>query len=194
MSDTVDRAAAAATLELMDSNAALFTLRDQPKTPCAVTLPGSGNFNLMPFNVTATGTAKAHVPGTVFLTLYGRAKLDDATADPNQWLPLSSTPSEPIGGVTDLAEAMFLLRAADLLANTETGKIQGTFQSNVASTPVAAQDLEQHPGDVTAEDPLYVFAIGASFTPTSSKIGKPRAVAEGEPLCSLTLASLTLSA
>ena len=190
---TVDIAPPAAALVLTDDTIKLFVKRDQPKQPSIVTLQGSSNLNLTVFNATATGTAKAEVPGTLTLTLYGRAQLDDATADPATWLPLASTPPEPIGGETDLPEAMFMIQGFDLMVNSETGKLQGEFKSNVASHPMPPIDLEQHPGDITDEDPLYVFAVGASFAPE----GTPPPTKAGEeppPLCTVTLASLTLNA
>lgn len=191
MSTVVDNAPFAAPLQLMDSNPALFLMRDSDRAPVTVTLPGSSNFNLTLFKVTATGTAKPASPGTVKLTLYGIAKLSDATTDPEKWLPLGSS-VEPIGGAGELPEAMFMIQGADLLTNIETGKIQGVFRSNIASHPLAAIDLEHHPDDVTDSDPLYVFAVGASFTPVVSRGAK--AGDDPEPLCTLTLASLSLSA
>jgi len=65
--------------------------------------------------------------------------------------------------------------------------LQGTFESNVANHPVAPVDLEHHPDDITEEDPLYVFAVGASFTPSGTRVK-----AAGE-LCTLELKSLTVS-
>jgi hypothetical protein len=191
----VDKAPPAAPLILTDSSPALFMHRDEAGIPTVVTLPGSSNMALTLFDVLATGTAKASVPGTVVLTLYGRANLDNPSLKPSAWLPLASTPAEPIGGETDPPEAMFMLCGCDLMANPETGKIQGTFKCNVASNPQESIDLTEHPRDVTEEDPLYVFAIGASFnpgTPPETRRATPRA--EPEPLVTLNLASLTLSA
>jgi hypothetical protein len=192
MSTVVDNAPFAAPLKLMDSNPALFLMRDSDRAPVTVTLPGSSNFDLSLFNVTAIGTAKPAAAGTVVITLYGLAKLADATTDPEKWLPIGSSIAEPIGGETDLPENIFMVRAEDLVAYTGTGKMQGTFKSNVASNPQAAIDLEHHPGDVTDSDPLYIFAVGASFTPTVSR--NIKAGDDPEPLCTLTLASLSVSA
>ena len=194
MSTVVDNAPFAAPLELMDSNPALFLMRDSDRAPATVTLPGGSNFDLTLFNVTATGTAKPSGPGTLIVTLYGLASLDDAMTDPGKWLPLGSCVAEPIGGPDDLDEAMFMIQGADLMVYTGTGKMQGTFKSNVASNPQAAIDLTHHPGDITDADPLYVFAVGASFTLVGDAKRKQKAGADAEPLCTLTLASLSLSA
>jgi hypothetical protein len=194
MSTVVDQARSTTPLVLTDTSPALFM--QDGKNPATVTLPGGTNLDLSLFEVTATGVAKAESPGTVTLTLYGRATLSTTADDPGAWLPLSSAPAEPIGGPTDLPEAMFMIQATDLLVNPRTGKMQGVFKSNVASFPVAAKDLDQHPGDITDEDPLYVFAVGASFEPTVAT-REHKTVKEGEdppPLCTLTLASFTLSA
>ena len=196
MSTVVDKAPPSAPLGLTDSNAAFFLKRDSKGVPSTVTLPGSSNLELTLFDVIATGTVKPAGPGTLILTLYGRANLDGATDDPATWLPLSSAPAEPIGGTTDLPETMFMVAGIDLMAYPGSGKIQGTFKSNVASTPVAAADLAEHPGDVTDADPLYVFAIGASFTPTGTQATRRAVPKAGDapPLVTLNLNSLTLSA
>lgn len=194
MSTVVDNAPYAAPLELMDSNPALFLMRDSNRAPATVTLPGSSNFDLGLFNVTAIGTAKPSGPGTLIITLYGLAKADNASTDPEKWLPLGASIAEPIGGGTDLAENIFMVRAEDLVCYSGTGKMQGTFKSNVASNPQAPIDLEHHPGDITDSDPLYIFAVGASFTSTEPADDTKRPKAAPEPLCVLTLASLSLSA
>jgi hypothetical protein len=183
MSTVVNTGRPAAPLTLKDSNPALFVMLDDTR-PVAVTLPGSVKLDLALFDVTAVGYAEPLGPGTLTVTLYGRPSLADPSTDPALWLPIASSPAEPIGGEGDLPQAVFMLKAEDLLANSETGKIQGTFKSNVASNPQPAADLTQHPRDVAAnKDPLYVFAVGASFTPTGDN-----------PECSVTLVSLTLSA
>lgn len=194
MSTVVDQARNTTPLVLRDELPAMFL--GDGDDPCIVTLPGGTNIGLGLFEVTATGIAKPSGPGMVTLTLYGRATLSGASQNPDTWLPLSSAPPEPIGGPTDLSEAMFMIQATDLLTNPGTGKMQGVFKSNVASNPQAAVDLQQHPGDVTDEDPIYVFAVGASFS--SSAVNREhktgRAGEDLPALCTLTLASFTLSA
>lgn len=194
MSTVVDQARSTAPLDLKDELPAMFL--GDGEEPCTVTLPGGTNLGLSLFEVTATGVAKPSGPGMLTLTLYGRATLAGASQNPDTWLPLSSAPPEPIGGPTDLKEAMFMIQATDLLAYPGTGKMQGTFKSNVASNPQPAADLMHHPGDITEADPIYVFAVGASFSPSVGRSGTSGGrVADDSPtLCSLTLASFTLSA
>jgi hypothetical protein len=165
MSTVVDQARNTTPLALKDELPAMFL--GDGEDPCVVTLPGGTSIGLGLFEVTATGIAKPSGPGMVTLTLYGRATLAGASQNPDTWLPLSSAPPEPIGGPTDLPEAMFMIQAADLLTNPRTGKMQGVFKSNVASNPQGPADLQQHPGDITDEDPIYVFAVGASFSPSA---------------------------
>jgi hypothetical protein len=191
MSTVVDQARNQTPLTLKDELPAMFL--GDGEDPCIVTLPGGTNIGLGLFEVTATGVAKPSSPGLLTLTLYGRATLAGASQNPDTWLPLSSAAPEPIGGPTDLKEAMFMIQATDLLAYPGTGKMQGVFKSNVASNPLGPIDLEQHPGDITDEDPIYVFAVGASFSPTATRSGGK--LADALPaLCVLTLASFTLSA
>jgi hypothetical protein len=194
MPSIIDTAPPSATLELKDSNTAYFMMRDQ-QLPTTVTLPGSSNFDLTLFNVTATGSVKPAGPGTLILTLYGAAK---PTGEDIQWLPLAASVEEPIGGAGELEETMWMIEGSDLMIFLGSGKMQGTFKTNVANNPQAPIDLEQHPGDIENTDPLYVFAIGASFTPTGAARGAVKgaaraALAEGV-LCSLEMANLTINA
>ncbi len=192
MSDIIDSAPFAATLDLKTpGESQIFAMRDNPDTPAIVTVPGSSKFNLTLFNVTATGSVKAEVPGTLILTLYGSAK---PTSNNPNWLPIASCDPEPIGGASDLSETMWMIEGSDLMIFVDSGKMQGTFRSNVASSPKAPIDLTQHPGDIEDTDPLYVFAVGASFTPTASR-GAGRAAAEDDPtLCSCEMVNFTVNA
>jgi len=181
----VDKASTAAPLELTDSNTEYFKLKDK-EAPCIVTVPGSSSFDLSLFNVTAIGTVAAHVPGTLVLTLMGRAKED------GELLPLASSVAEPIGGEGELAETMWMIRGADLMIFLGSGKMQGVFLTNIADDPQAPLNLDQHPTDITDTDPLYIFGVGASFTPVITKgkrAAEPRA--DGS-LCTVTMTSLTI--
>lgn len=179
--EIIDNAPYAEPLNLKDANVAFFTMRDKPGAPVTVAVPGSSNLALTLFNVTATGSVKPSGPGSLTLTLYGIAKADvsEASASPDDWLPLSSSVAEPIGGTGELPETMWMIQGTSLMIFPGSGKLQGTFQSNVASNPQPPIDLMQHPGDITNTDPLYIFAVGASFD-------------GGE--CSLTLAQFNLNA
>ena len=202
---TVDTAPPSSTLELTDANPVLFTQKDNPKMPSTITVPGSSNFDLTLFNIIATGTVKADVPGSLLLTLYGRANSDGATANPATWLPLASAPAEPIGGTTDLPETMWMIKGQDLMIFPGSGKMQGLFQSNIASNPQGPMDLTDHPGDITDEDPLYIFAVGVSFlpdeTPLSRKHDQRESAQKGagsraaaETLCTVNLKKFTMDA
>lgn len=189
----VDTAPPANPLELTDPNPVLFTMRDKDSVPTTITVPGSSNFELMLFDVIATGTVKADVPGRLLLTLYGVAKSDkDASANPATWLPLASCIPEPIGRLTDLEETMWMIKGEDLMIYTGSGKMQGLFASNVANNPQAPIDLTQHPGDITEEDPLYIFAVGASFLPDDAP--PLTRGAKAATLCTVNLFSLTMNA
>lgn len=190
---TVDSAPFSSPLELTDPNPALFMMRDEAKAPSTITVPGSSKFDLTLFNIIATGSVKAEVSGRLLLTLYGRAKADGATADPASWLPLASAPAEPIGGESDLPDTMWMIAGTDLMIYTGSGKMQGLFKSNVANSPQAPIDLTQHPGDITDEDPLYIFAVGASFLPDEAP-PPPARGAKAATLCTVTLVNFTMDA
>lgn len=198
---TVDTAPPSQPLELKDANPALFLMRDEEKIPASITVPGSSHFELTLFNIIATGTVKPAGPGMLTLTLYGIAKnnAEQASENPDTWLPLASSDPEPIGGPTDLTETMWMIAGVDLMIFAGSGKMQGCFKSNVANHPTAPIDLTQHPGDITETDPLYIFAVGAAFTPTdparSRGQDEERSIRAEEPtICSLTLASFTMDA
>ena len=192
MPSIIDSAPASATLELKDSNTAYFQMRDQ-KLPTTVTLPGSSNFDLTLFNVTATGSVKPAGPGTLILTLFGAAKPTGGNA---AWLPIAQSIAEPIGGPAELGETMWMIEGSDLMIFLGSGKMQGTFKTNIASNPQPPLDLWHHSGDIEDTDPLYVFAIGASFTPSAARSGRNagRAAEEDESLCTLELAHFTINA
>jgi hypothetical protein len=185
MSDTIDKAPAAATLSLTSTSPEFFKVRDEKFVPATVTVPGSSNLELVLLDVTAVGTVKAAVPGMLTLTLFGMSKaisgenLDDL-------LPLASSVPEPIGGDNDIPETMWMIQGHDLMIWAGSGKLQGTFKSNVASNPQPSVDLEQHPGNITEVDPLYIFTVAAQFTPDADP-------GDGSELASLTLHSLTVS-
>ena len=199
---TVDTAPPSSPLELKDVNPALFLMRDKEKVPASITVPGSSNFDLTLFNIIATGTVKPAGPGMLTLTLYGIAKgnAEQASENPDTWLPLASSTPEPIGGPGELEETMWMIAGVDLMIFAGSGKMQGCFKSNVANHPIAPIDLTQHPGDIKDTDPLYIFTVGASFVSTEPARSRgqqddERGIRAEEPtLCSLTLASFIMDA
>ena len=195
MSNVIDSAPASSPLELKEiGKTEYFKMRDSPDFPTSVALPGSSNLDLTLFNVTATGSVKPTVPGTLQITLYGAPK---PTGQLDAWLPLASSLPEPIGGAEDPKETMWMVEGSDLMIFTGSGKLQGTFRSNIASNPQAPLDLDEHPENIVDSDPLYIFAIGASFTPEAGDgaaiRGAVKATAEEGVLCSLKLEHFTVN-
>jgi hypothetical protein len=195
---TVDSARPSSPLELTDPAPLLFMQRDGDNVPTTITVPGSSSFDLSLFDIIAVGTVKPEVPGRLILTLYGRANTDGVTAEPSSWLPLASSPAEPIGGPSDLEETMWMIDGTDLMIFAGSGKMQGCFKSNVASNPQAPIDLTEHPGDITDEDPLYIFAVGASFLPDEAPPARGARGATGgaraATLCTVTVVNFTMDA
>jgi hypothetical protein len=165
---TITTAPPAAPLSLTDTAAKLFAKRESANMPCILAVPGAANFELHLFNVNATGKVKPSGPGALTITLYARAGIPegattaDATTDPTGWLPLASAQAESIGGAGELAETAWMIRGTDLLYNLSSGKMQGTFKSNVADDPLPEADLEEHLEGIINQDPVIVFAIGAT--------------------------------
>jgi len=186
----IDIAPPSAPLALADANPALFLTLSNPNAPSVVTVPGNSSFALSLLNVTAIGTVKPTVPGSLVLTLLGKSRREGGTPslNPADWLPLGSSVPEPIGGSVELPETMWMIRGLDLMIFPGSGKMQGLFYSNVADNPQMPINLEHHPDDITLEDPLYIFAVAASFTPTAA-----RSRAAGDALATVTLHSLIAS-
>jgi hypothetical protein len=190
MSEAIDIAPPSAPLALADANPALFLSLTNPNAPSVVTVPGNSTFALSLLNVTAIGTVKPTVAGTLTLTLLGKSRRDngESNLDFSSWLPIAASIPEPIGGAGELPETVWMIRGRDLLINPASGKMQGTFDSNVADNPQMPVNLEHHPDDITLEDPLYIFAVAASFTPTAA-----RSRAAGDAAATVTLHSLIVS-
>ena len=200
MPETINAAPPAAPLILTDTNPAYFMMRDQPTMPASVGLPGSSRFELYLFNATAVGTVNAEVPGTITFILYGAPK---QTGGPFVPLAISTSIAEPIGGASDPDETMWMIEGCDLMLFSGSGKLQGMFKSNVANRPHAPVDLDHHPTDVEKGDPLYIFAVGASFTPDTPldeqetrehRRRQGRADDAAATLCTCYLTSFTLNA
>ncbi len=196
MPNIIDAAPAANPLTLKDTKAAFFMQKNNPTYPAVVSVPGSSRLDLSLFNATATGSVRAAVPGTLVIALCGSAK---PNGDDVELLPLAASIPEPIGGPNDLEETMWMIEGSDLMIFTASGKLQGTFKTNIASNPQAPLDLQQHPTDISQTDPLYIFGIAASFVPTgdASSRRKRQKAGDGEEeptLCTVELASFTLNA
>lgn len=179
----VDKAPPAAPLELIDGNPTFFKTLDG-ETPVVVSVPGSSSFNLSLFNATAIGTVNPTVAGSLQLVLFGRSKDSDVL------LPIASSVPESIGGADELEETMWMIRGLDLMIFTGSGRMQGLFYSNVANSPQPPVDIEHHPEGITDSDPLYIFGVGAKFTPTASRGAVSQAVAP----CTVRLTSFTIDA
>jgi len=166
----ITQAPPAAPLELTDATPKLFLKRDEDRFPAMLAVSGSANHELRTFNVNATGKVTPIAAGSLTLTLYAHAGYPDQASitDPAQWLPIATVEPEPIGGAGDPETTSWMIRGTDLLYNLSNGKMQGTFKSNVADHPIPEGDLEHHMTGITEQDPVVVFAIGATFEPTEA--------------------------
>jgi hypothetical protein len=158
------------TLILNDKNPALFMPSQkpnpgQPTPPCILSVPGASNLDLRPFNVTASGSIEPQFAGNITLTLYGLTlgyAPDTDMTDPANWVALSSSPVEP---VERDVETQWMIQGVNLMFSTGSGKMQGSFLSNVADNPQASTNLTNKLFGILASfNPAILFAVGATFT------------------------------
>lgn len=144
---------------------------------CMVTIAGSSNLDLKLFDVTATGTVAAGQAGELEIVLL--AMPNDPLRPPTgqiypQWTAIAHSPKEPIGGSGDLAETMWMVAGLQLMYFLESGKLQGTWVSNIADHPTTAVDLSNGLMGLKPDvDPVMMFAVSAIFTPTTPPIAAP---------------------
>jgi hypothetical protein len=162
----------AAPLTLLSTNPAFFMdAALNSKDPCMLTIPASSKLELNLLNVTVTGLVKPGQEGDVSIGLYcyvNGSKTPPPTADPSQgWIVLGMTDPEDVGAVGDPVETQFMFQGSNLMFNFSSGKLQGTFQSNIASSPVAPVRLQNPVYGLIDISPVVWFAVAAHFTPTA---------------------------
>ena len=154
---------------------------------CYLALPASTGLELTLLHVTATGTVKPNQAGDLTIGLF--AHVTEPNVDPPQdnagdWVMLGQSAAEPVGGTGELGETSWMVQGLNLMFNPASGKMQGTFQSNVADNPVFPDNLNTNPNGIRDDvSPLMLFAVGAMFTPTADDGSTPV----------LTLAHFTLN-
>ena len=172
-----------------DAGELMFKCVNPADEICMATVGGSANLDLQPFSVAATGSVKAGQPGELEIVLLARA--NDPLVPPTgiiypEWTAIAQSPKEPIGGSGDLPETMWMIAGLQLMYFLKSGKMQGTWVSNVADNPTTAVDLANGlTGLKTKVDPVLMFAVSVIFTPTGESIVEPYPV--------LSLASLAIT-
>jgi hypothetical protein len=172
-----------------DAGELMFKCVNPADEICMATVGGSSNLDLELFNVTATGSVKPGQPGELEIVLLARA--NDPLVPPTgiiypEWTAIAHSPAEPIGGSGDLAETMWMIAGLQLMYFLTSGKLQGTWVSNIADNPTTAIDLSNGLiGLKPKVDPVMMFAVSAIFTPTTEPIAEPYPV--------LSLASLSIT-
>jgi hypothetical protein len=172
------KAAAALPLIVNDATPEIFRATDnagQPTIPCILSIPGSASHDHRPFNVVVSGTVRARTPGELTLWLLGLShdtRNPEELTDESVWSKVIISMPEPIGGDDDLPETMWLIVGTRLMYSTISGKMQGTFLTNIADSPEPEEGISTNlyniaPGD----DPAIRFAVAASFVPTGEETG-----------------------
>jgi hypothetical protein len=159
----------------------MFKCADPATQICMATIAGSSSLDLQLFDVAATGTVAAGQPGDLEIVLLARA--NDPLVPPTgqiypQWTAIAHTPKEPVGGSGDLAETMWSVHAHDLMYFLGSGKLQGTWVSNIADHPTTPIDLSNALLGLKAKvDPVMMFAVSVIFTATTPPIVAPYPIA-----------------
>jgi hypothetical protein len=194
----ITQAPPAVTLTLNDSNLAMFLSmgnNSQPTNPCALSIAGSSKLDHRPFDVTASGTIKTFVPGDLTVILLGLThdySVGQGLTNPATWVQVAATPPESIGDDPKIPETMWMLRGVDFMFSTVSGKLQGTFLSNIADSHQPVADLQNNLYGIEPNDsPALAFAIGVIFTPTGSR--EHRRTKDGDPLAELTLYQFSMN-
>jgi hypothetical protein len=154
---------------------------------CVATVAGSSNLDLKVFNVTATGTITPGQAGELEIVLLAAPNDPKKGTDPAhiypQWTAIAHTPKEPIGGSTDLDSTMWMVQGINLMYYLASGKMQGTWVSNIADHPTDAADMSNALLGLTADvDPVMMFAVSVIFTPTTAPVVEPYPIATLENL------------
>lgn len=148
----------------------LFIARDNIY-PAMLSVPGSSNLEMQLLNVSVTGKVNAHQPGTLQVILFASAGVLDRpqVSDPESWLPIGLSAQGAIGGENDLPNSSWMIRGENILYNLSNGKMQGTYRTNVADSQQPEVDFEHDLTNITNQDPVIVFAVGAIFTPQEAE-------------------------
>lgn len=154
---------------------------------CRATVAGSSNLDLKVFDVTATGTITPGQAGELEIVLLAAPNDPKKGTDPAhiypQWTAIAHTPKEPVGGSTDLDSTMWMVQGINLMYYLASGKMQGTWVSNIADHPTDAVDMSNALLGLTADvDPVMMFAVSVIFTPTTAPVVEPYPIATLENL------------
>lgn len=142
------------------TTAQLFNRSDIVTRPVVLNLPGSGRTEQKKFQITATGKVTTASATTATITLY--TALVEPGTNPltaASWTVLGATGAVAVGTTT----APFLIEA-DLVMDSQSGKIQGWFTSlvnNVLGAAAAVTNVLT--GATQAVEPVAVFAVGVTF-------------------------------
>jgi hypothetical protein len=185
----IAKAPPAQPLTLLDQSAHMF-LDATPNLPnptaCMLTLPNTASLELQLLNITATGLVKANQDCIFTVSLYAYVNNPKASGPPAPdphalWTIMAQSYGEAIGGTDDFIETQWMLQANNLMFNFSSGKMQGTYQSNIADDPIDPQNLSNAIVGLEPLSPIMWLAICPSFVPTPPPLDdakKPKAEAQ----------------
>jgi hypothetical protein len=177
----IAKAAPAAPLTLTTGEQLVMSAADPVKQICLVSVPGSSSLDLKLFDVELSGTITPNQAGS--LTIHLLAMPNDPLRPPTptqiypEFTAIATTPAEPVGAAGNFPTTMWSVHALDLMFYLQTGKMQGTWTSNIADHPTPAADLSNALLGLQEDvDPVMYFAMTAFFTPTTPPITTPAPV------------------
>jgi hypothetical protein len=165
----IQRARPAGLLNAAVATAQIFPDASSPLLAAFLSGVGSGRLEMKRFEVRASGRATTAGAFTVAPTLY------IATVVPvvNPLLPASWTvlaTGAPVAVGTTTAAWMI---QGEFLFDSVSGKLQGTFETNVANTITAKAALAAtFPGVSGVTEPPFVLAVGLTFSGAGANIGQ----------------------
>lgn len=159
-SNAIQRAKPAGPVNAAVTTAQIFPDLSSPALAAILNCPGSNRLEQKPFKVTASGVAT-----TAGATTTGTASLYAALVAPGtplvaaDWTLLGAGTAE----VINTTSASWLIEA-DLLFDSLSGILAGTFNSNSNNTPIAAAKITNSVTGINGQtEPVLVFAVGYTF-------------------------------
>jgi hypothetical protein len=133
-----------------------------PATACVLYVPGSKRLEQKRWVPRASGIVTTAGAFTAQVSLYGAVVPPTGAASliAANWTLLGAGAAQAVGTTT----AAWLIEA-EMLFDSVSGKLQGTFNTNVNNTPVASAAIaNQLTGINGATEPVLALAVGITFS------------------------------
>lgn len=155
----IQRALPAAALAAALATAQIFPNLATPSQACILICPGSGRLEQKLFKVRASGNFTTGGAFTFLPSLYAAIAIPGSPLVAANWSLIAAGTAATVTS----ASAGWMIEAK-LMFDTLSGKLQGTFDSNVANAPVAAAVITNPLTGLNGQsEPVMYFAAGVTF-------------------------------